>query len=243
MFAKLMSSYPIEGEVLDSYSIGDAEVTIFGFPDDVKTLYHVVPPEFKFSEEKYEILDTARRVLSEHKPTKEEFVDSERMREVFYNIGLDLIQDLANTNQLTLSQEEVEELAHVLLRYTVGFGLIEILLMDPKIQDVSINSPMGEAPMFIVHQDFDDCQTNIIPTSAEAESWATKLRLMSGRPLDEANPILDTELKIPGMTSRVAAVTQPLNPSGLAFSFRRHRDKPWTLPLFINTGMLNSLAA
>jgi len=243
MFAKLMASYPMEGEVLDSYSIGDAEVTIFGFPDDVKTLYHVVPPEFKFSEEKYEILDTARRVLSEHKPTKEEFVDSERMREVFYNIGLDLIQDLANTNQLTLSQEEVEELAHVLLRYTVGFGLIEILLMDPKIQDVSINSPMGEAPMFIVHQDFDDCQTNIIPTSAEAESWATKLRLMSGRPLDEANPILDTELKIPGMTSRVAAVTQPLNPSGLAFSFRRHRDKPWTLPLFINTGMLNSLAA
>lgn len=243
MFAKLMASYPVEGEVLDSYSIGDAEVTIFGFPDDVKTLYHVVPPEFKLSEEKYEILDTARRVLTEHKPTKEEFVDAERMREVFYNIGLDLIQDLSNTNQLTLSQDEIEELARILLRYTVGFGLIEILLQDPKIQDVSINSPMGEAPIFIVHQDFDDCQTNIIPTSAEAQSWATKLRLMSGRPLDEANPILDTELKIPGMTSRVAAVTQPLNPSGLAFSFRRHRDKPWTLPLFINTGMLNSLAA
>ena len=243
MFAKLMAAYPTEGEVLDSYETADSEVTIFGFPDDVRTLYHVVPPEFKFSEEKYEILDTARRVLAEHKPTKEEFVDAERMREVFYNVGLDLIQDLATTHQVALSQAEVEELARVLLRYTVGFGLIEILLQDPKIQDVSINSPMGEAPIFIVHQDFDDCQTNIIPTAAEAESWATKLRLMSGRPLDEANPILDTELKIPGMTSRVAAVTQPLNPSGLAFSFRRHRDKPWTLPLFIHTGMLNSFAA
>ena len=115
--------------------------------------------------------------------------------------------------------------------------------MDPKIQDANANSPMGKTPIFVVHGDFDDCYTNIIPSEAEAESWATKLRMISGRPLDEANPILDTELKIPGMTSRVAAITAPLNPTGLAFSFRRHRDKPWTLSLFIKVGMIDSVAA
>src|SRR3989344_5107595 len=78
MFAKLMASYPVDGEVLDSYSIGDTEVTIFGFPEAVKTLYHVIPPEFKFSEEKYELLDSARRIMAEHKPGNEEFVDPER---------------------------------------------------------------------------------------------------------------------------------------------------------------------
>ncbi|HLD33399.1 MAG TPA: ATPase, T2SS/T4P/T4SS family [Candidatus Nanoarchaeia archaeon] len=243
MYAKLMASYPLDGEVLDSYSIGDTEVTIFGFPDDVKTLYHVIPPEFKFSEEKYELLDSARRIMSEHKPSSEEFVDPERMREVFYNVGRDLIVDLMGTYHLQLTQKEIDELAQVLLRYTVGFGLIEVLLSDPKIQDLSINSPMGEAPIFLVHQDFDDCITNIIPTPAEAEGWATKLRLISGRPLDEANPILDTELKIPGMVSRVAAVSRPLNPYGLSYSFRRHRDKPWTLPLFIKSKMIDSLGA
>jgi type IV secretory pathway ATPase VirB11/archaellum biosynthesis ATPase len=41
---------------------------------------------------------------------------------------------------------------------------------------------------------FGDCTTNIIPTAPEGESWASKLRMISGRPLDEANPILDTEL-------------------------------------------------
>ena len=131
----------------------------------------------------------------------------------------------------------------ILVRYTVGFGLIELLLQDEKVQDITINSPLGEMPMFIVHQDYADCKTNIIPTTPEADSWASKLRLISGRPLDEANPILDTELNIPGANARVAVVSAPLNPTGLAFAFRRHRDKPWTLPLFIQNKMMNPLAA
>ena len=167
------------------------------------------------------------------------------MREVFFNIGKDLLKDLSDQKQLNLSDEELAVLARALLRYTVGFGLIELLLSDPKIQDVNINSPNGELPIFIVHQDYGDCYTNIYPTSLEVESWATKLRLISGRPLDEANPILDTELKVPGFSSRVAAITAPLNPSGMIFSFRRHRDFPWTFPLYMQPKikMMNALGA
>ncbi len=249
MFTKLMAEYPSKGEILDSYSIGKKEeqsdVTIFNFPDSVKNLYHLTPPEFKFTEEKYELLDSAKRIMSEHQPTREEFTDPDKMREVFFNIGRDLIADLVRYRKLKMPPEEIDALAQALLRYTVGFGLIEILLSDEKIQDVNINSPSGEVPIFIVHQDFGDCYTNIYPTPAEVEGWATKLRLISGRPLDEANSILDTELKVPGFSSRVAAITRPLNPSGLAFSFRRHRDYPWTFPLYLNpkVKMFNATAA
>ncbi len=248
MYTKLISEYP-EGEILESYSFGDekekADVTIFGFSDDIKTLYHLNPSEFKFTEDQYELLDTAKRIMAEHKPTKEEFVDPQRMREVFYSVGKDLINDISKQKSLGLSDEEVDQLAKALLRYTVGFGLIEVLLSDKKVQDVNINSPNGELPIFIVHQDYGDCYTNIYPTPAEVDSWATKLRLISGRPLDEANPILDTELKITGFTSRVSAITAPLNPTGLAFSFRRHRDYPWTFPLYLQPKikMINPLAS
>ena len=249
MFTKLMAEYPSKGEILDSYSVGKKEeqsdVTIFNFPDSVKNLYHLTPPEFKFTEEKYELLDSAKRIMSEHQPTREEFTDPDKMREVFFNIGRDLITDLVRYRKLKMPPEEIDALAQALLRYTVGFGLIEILLSDEKVQDVNINSPSGEVPIFIVHQDFGDCYTNIYPTPAEVEGWATKLRLISGRPLDEANSILDTELKVPGFSSRVAAITRPLNPSGLAFSFRRHRDYPWTFPLYLNpkVKMFNATAA
>ncbi|HIJ11103.1 TPA: Flp pilus assembly complex ATPase component TadA, partial [Candidatus Woesearchaeota archaeon] len=58
-------------------------------------------------------------------------------------------------------------------------------------------------------------------------------RMISGRPLDEANPILDTELEVDTFTARVSAISAPLSPLGLGFSFRRHRDHPWTFPLYM----------
>lgn len=244
IFTKLMATFPHNAEEIDSYTLDkDIEITIFRLPDTIQYLYHVMPPEFKLSEEKYEILDTARKIMSEHKPKRSEFVDPERMRQVFFNVGMDLIDELATQKNINLASAEIEQLTHILVRYTVGFGLIEVLLQDEKIQDITINNQIGETPMFIVHQDYTECRTNIIPTMTEAESWATKLRLISGRPLDEANPILDTELNLTGVKARVAAVGPPLNPYGLSYAIRRHRDKPWTLALFINNRMLSPLAA
>ena len=244
MFTKLMSTYPPEGQEIGSYVVGeDTDITIFGFQDSVKYLYHMLPPEFKLDEEEYEILDMARKVMSEHKPKKSEFVDPKRMREVFYNVGRDLIEELVQFKGYNFRAKQMDKLGSILVRYTVGFGLIEVLLQDENVQDVNINSPLGQIPIFIVHGEFDDCETNIIPTRAEAESWASKLRMTSGRPLDEANQILDTEIELPGATARVSAITGPLDPTGLAFSFRRHRDRPWTLPLFMKYKMLNSTGA
>ena len=243
MFTKLMANYPENGEELANYNIGNTEVVVFKLQGSVKYLYHLTPPEFKLSEEKYNLLDNARNVMAEHKPTQEEFTDPQRMREVFYNVGRDLMDELANSRNIRLKEKELDELTSILVRYTIGFGLIEVLLSDEQIQDISINSPLGTDPMYIVHGEFGDCTTNIIPTRREAESWASKLRMISGRPLDEANPLLDTEITLPGATSRVSAITAPLAPMGLAFSFRRHRDKPWTLPLFIKAGMISPLAA
>ncbi len=244
MFTKLMADYPADGEEKDSYTIGEeAEVTVFTFPDSIETMYHIIPPEFKLSEEKYELLDLARKIMAEHKPRKEEFTDPKRMRQVFFNIGRDLMEELAQNKGIRMKQSEIEALTNILVRYTVGFGLIEVLLQDEKIQDISVNSPLGKQPIYIVHGDYNECTTNIIPTNAEAESWATKLRMISGRPLDEADPILDTELEIPGASTRVSVITKPLDPTGIAFSFRRHRENPWTLPLFVKSKTMTAEAA
>jgi len=244
MFTKIMAEYPRGAQEIKSYSVGEAEVAIFSLPDTVQYLYHLTPPEFKLSEDHYNLLDTARKILSEHKPTEDDFVDPQRMREVFSNVGADLIEELAVKRDIHLSEEELQHLTKILIRYTVGFGLIEVLLEDPAIQDITVNSPTGRTPLFLVHAEFEDCMTNIIPTIPEVESWASKLRMISGRPLDEANPVLDADITIPDVASaRVGVIGRPLDPTGLAYAFRRHRDKPWTFPLFIKNGMMTPLGA
>ncbi len=243
VFTQLMIQHPLDGEVIDSYSFGKSDVTVYKVPGDIKYLYHVTPPEFKLTEEKYELIDLARKVLAEHKPREDEFLDPERMRITFFNIGKDLLQELSENRNVDLSLKELDEMAWILVRYTIGFGLIEVLLEDEKIQDITINGPIGQTPVFIVHGDYDECVTNIMPSVEDADSWATKFRILSGRPLDEANPVLDTELILPKARARVAVIQKPLNPHGLAYALRRHRDKPWTFPLFMNNNMINDMAA
>lgn len=243
MYTRYLSLPPANAEVVDRYKVGDSLVEIYKVPGSTRHRYHMVPPEFKLEEDEYTILDAARRYLAAHRPRSPEFGEPEKLRETFFNISKDMISDLANQFDIYLNFDKLNQLAHILTRYTAGLGIIELLLKDEKIQDISINSPIGITPIYIYHSDFEDCETNLIPSREDAESWATRLRLQSGRPLDEANPVLDTEMLIPGGSARVCAITKTLSPTGLAFSLRRHRDKPWTFPLFIKNRFMNPLSA
>lgn len=242
MLTRYMVIPPKEGHSLAKYFVAkNIAVEIFKVPGKVRYVYHITPPEFTLSEDKYMILDNARRYLAAHRPSHTEFTEPERARDVFMNIGRDLIKELSRNYGINLSTKEIEELATILSRYTAGFGVLELILADEKIQDVYINSPIGTTPIYIIHSDFEECETNLIPTKEDAEAWATRFRLYSGRPLDEANPVLDTELTVPGGRARVAAITRTLSPYGLGYAFRRHRDKPWTFPLYLNVNYFDSL--
>lgn len=243
MLTRYMTQPPKEGKTIAKYFVGTTLVEIIQVPGKVRYVYHMTPLEFKLSDEKYTLLDNARRYLSEHRPTEQEFSDPEKTRETFMNISRDLLRDLSTSSNIRLSPEELEELAMILARYTAGFGTLELLLADERVQDIYINSPIGTQPIYIFHQDFEECETNLIPTKEDAEAWATRFRLYSGRPLDEANPVLDTELNVPGGRARVAAITRSLSPEGLSFTFRRHREKPWTFPLFMRVNYFEPLYA
>ncbi|MBS3073778.1 type II/IV secretion system ATPase subunit [Candidatus Pacearchaeota archaeon] len=246
-FTRLMASLPEDGEIVEEYEIGTefdkSIVTILKIPGKNKYLYHLNPPEFSLDEELQELVNVARNVLLEHKPKAEEFTDPERIRQVFFNIAKDLLGELSESRKIKLTYKNLNKLSSILVRYTIGFGLIEVLLLDENLQDISVNSPAGAVPIFVRHNEFDECDSNIVPSQEDVDSWAAKFRMISGRPLDEANPILDTELEILKARARVAIIQQPLSPDGVAYSFRRHRDKPWTMPLFIKNKMISSLSA
>jgi len=242
MFTRYMMVPPLNAQEVDRYSIDDAEVQIFKIPGKVQYHYHLLPPEFTLSEEQYVILDIARQYMAAHKPTREEFLEPTRIRDVFTNIGRDMLAEISESTGTALDQKGVKFLSKILTRYTAGYGILEVMLADSAIQDAYINSPVGGSPIFLFHEKYEECTSNIVPTRDDAEAWSTRFRIESGRPLDESSPVLDTDITLPGGRARVAAITKSVSPSGLAFAFRRHRDKPWTYPLFISKGMMTPLA-
>lgn len=247
-FTRLVSDVPTDSEIVDQYevSVNDfdvSNVTVLKRKNESKLFYHLSPPESLLTEDENALLNLARGVLIEHQPKAEEFTDVTRTRKVFFNISRDILVDLSKTKGMNLSYSSLMKLSAILVRHTVGFGLVEVLLQDKNIQDISLNAPISQNPIYIRHQNYDECSTNILPSREDADSWAAKFRMISGRPLDEANPIMDTQLELDNLKARIAIIQPPLSPDGLAYSIRRHRESPWTLPLFIQNRMLNPLGA
>ncbi len=243
MLTRYMIVPPEGGRSVDRYMVGDAQVEIYKMPSTAEYFYHILPPEFKLPDDKYAVLDQSRMYMATHQPKTVEFVRSKHIRDVFFNIGRDMLRDVAEKNGVHMKSSELEQLASILTRYTAGLGVLEILMNDDRVQDIFVNSPIERQPILVFHSDFEECRTNLIPTHEDAEAWATRLRIESGRPLDEANPVLDAEINVTGGRARFAVITRSLSPEGLGFAIRRHRDRPWTLPLFIKGGMLDPLAA
>src|SRR3989344_3032206 len=166
-FTRLASSLPEGAKIVHQYEIGSKEdnsiVTILKREQDAKYIYHLMPPEYSLEEDRQELLNLARNVLIEHQPKAEEFIDSEKTRQVFFNVSRDLLRDLSETKKMDLSYDELNKLAKILVRYTIGFGLIEVLMQDKNLQDVVLNAPISLNPIFLRHSTFDECITNIIP--------------------------------------------------------------------------------
>jgi len=246
-FARLVSSLPEDAKIFDQYEIGEGDdksvVTILKRPNDLKHFYHLMPPEYFLKEEQQILLNLARNVLIEHQPRAEEFTDPQRTREVFFNVARDLLTELAESKNIKVSYSDLNKLARILVRHTIGFGLLEVLLQDIKLQDIVLNAPVSLNNIFLRHSEFDECFTNILLSPEDANSWAAKFRMVSGRPLNESSPVLDTDLALEDIRARISVVQQPLSPKGLAYAVRRHRTFPWTLPLFIKNKMINSFAA
>jgi archaeal flagellar protein FlaI len=246
-FTQMVSCLPKDAEILEQYDIGADKggsiVTLLKIPTQSKPIYHISLPEYNLKEDHHALLNLARGVLIEHKPSKEEFNDSERVRQVFLNVAKDLITDLSVSKSIKISYSEIKNLSEILVRYTIGFGILEVLLQDDNLQDIMVNAPVSLSPVYVRHNEYGECTTNLIPSAEDADSWAAKFRMLSGRALDEANPILDTNLELGVASARVAIIQNPLSSGGLAYTFRRHRDKPWTLPLFMKNKMIDGLGA
>ncbi len=228
-------------ELLDEYAVKDANVQIFKHPNKTEKLYFINLPEYSLTPEKYFLVSKTREVVATYAPGKASLSNIAKSRRYFERVYQSTMKDIARREKIELSNEDIVGLSQVVARYSVGYGVLEVLLSDRRITDIYIDAPIGDKLIYLVHSEWGQCQTNIIFTQDEADSFVSKIRAMSGRPFDEAHPILDFDL--PDLDTRIAAISRPLSPDGTAFAFRLHKTTPWTLAQFIDVKYISPLAA
>ncbi|MGC9209747.1 MAG: type II/IV secretion system ATPase subunit [Acidilobus sp.] len=122
--------------------------------------------------------------------------------------------------------EAAQAVAYEAAKELVGYGVIEPLIRDPYIEDISCNG-IG-IPIFVYHTKYEWLTTNlVIADQRYLESLVSKLGVRSGKEPSVATPIVEGVLKPEGY--RVNIVLGTVSRNGPQFTIRKFRSEPFTM--------------
>ncbi|MGI0007288.1 MAG: type II/IV secretion system ATPase subunit [Nitrosotalea sp.] len=139
------------------------------------------------------------------------------------------------------SMSSMEKVKYYLNRDIVGFGLIDPIMHDVNIEDVSCSGT--DKPIFIWHRNYDSIPTNIQYASNEQlNSFVSRIVFRAGKHISTAFPISDLALQ---GNHRISVLYQKeVTPKGTSFTIRKFREDPYTIIDLMKFGTISiSIAA
>lgn len=143
-----------------------------------------------------------------------------------------LFAKLANNSQNnTISNEYLDNLARKLFQDLVGYGEIDPLIRDDNLEEIMV---IGiDKPVFVYHREYGMMKTNIqFKDAGEVMNLIDSIARQINRRIDQESPILDGRLPD---GSRVNATIPPISADGPSMTIRKFKRDPLTIIDLINS--------
>ncbi|MGA1793650.1 MAG: ATPase, T2SS/T4P/T4SS family [Thermoplasmatota archaeon] len=205
--------------------------------------YCIEPYEYSMPRIEVSSVLYAMERLNEDPPPQPILDDEKRLRGFVEKLTSGYLKGSSKVNDVDLPAL----LGRITAQYTCGYGTIEHLLRDERVQDIYIDSPPMAKPVYVslgghIRKGLEGTYpTNIHLTDRELQRVISVLRYHSGLPFSEASPVLECDLEL--YNARVTAVGPPLSPRGISIAIRKHSHDPWTLLRLMDAGAISSTAA
>jgi len=205
-----------------------AGVTIYETSDEYIPIYKMEPPHIEAATSA--VLDHIRERLVEVVQVNiSEITDpkaAEDIKQRFLSKAIQLIQDefprLTKAEQLSLAGKLVHDM--------LGLGDLELLINDPNLEEIVINS--SSDPVWVYHKKFGWLKTNIkISSEEQIYNYSSIIGRKVGRQISNLNPLMDAHL-LTG--DRVNATLFPISNLGNTITIRKFARNPWTMTHFIS---------
>ncbi len=158
--------------------------------------------------------------------------DPLQRKNIYYQKVIDILE---NAPEINIPKHLFDFYANTVVKEMVGYGVIEPLLSDDKLEEIMIVGP--NKPTYIYHVDFGMMSTNIVFYSDDQiYEIIDKISRTVGRRLDISNPLLDARLPD---GSRVNATIMPASIDGATLTIRKFKKDPYTIVDLINSDTLN----
>ncbi|MCS5525133.1 MAG: type II/IV secretion system ATPase subunit, partial [Candidatus Poseidoniia archaeon] len=135
------------------------------------------------------------------------------------------VDDILDAYRLPSRKSNREKIHYYIERDLVGYGLIDTMMHDPNIEDVSCDGPGVE--VFVYHRRFESLRTNVLWTDEfELERYIIRMAQRCGKHISIAEPLLDATLM--DGSRIVMTLGREVSTKGSTFTIRRFRDEPFT---------------
>ncbi len=237
-----------ELEVIAEYQTPNGRVVI-GTAADGETEYNLTPSEYTNSDALNAVVEQAIAAVRDDFRRNGGRTD----RQAVTAVARDCVMQTADTVMLAAGSDPgvfeqlLDRLCDTVYRYTVGLGVFDLLLADAKLEDVYIDAPCDRNRIHVTMSGIGGvnthvrCRTNLIVDRREVLNLINVLKRESGLPFCEANPILETDMRL--QDARATVVGYPMSPNGDAVAIRKHSNNPWTLTRLIANGTIDPLTA
>jgi archaeal flagellar protein FlaI len=149
------------------------------------------------------------------------------------------IELLLNKHFPDADEKTVNYLKSYLSQKSLGLGSIEILMDDPNLEEIAVNS--SEDPVWVYHKKYGWLKTSImLQTEDQIRHYASMIGRRIGRQITILEPLMDAHL---AAGDRVNATLAPISVAGNTITLRKFAAKPWTITDFIRTETISTGAA
>lgn len=219
-------------DLIDRYDIIGTlgSVEILWNRETFETIYSVSEP--KLDDYEKLILETLPREMQMVIPNKPGYLED------FYEVDIGkIVDDYVKAYEVKLSEESKEKIKYYLKRDFEGLGLIEVIVRDPYVEDISCDG--HNIPIFVYHRKYGSIKTNIAFKASDVlNSYVIKLAQVCGKEVSVAEPILDGSTP---QGHRVQAIYgSEISTRGSTFTFRLFRERPFTPVELIKFGTASS---
>lgn len=135
------------------------------------------------------------------------------------------VASFVKSRGLRLEPASRDKVVYYIIRDFVGYGPVDMLMADTKVEDVSCDGT--GIPLFVFHQKYESIKTSVVFADDDIlNSFSVMLGQRCGKQLSVANPILDGT-SVEGHRVQ-ATYSHEVTTRGSSFTIRRYKEKPFT---------------
>ena len=226
-------------EIVEVYEIGEYnlfQILIYEVNNENEKKYKV-KLSFETSSDEIYFKEVIKTVLNQLDIFKlERIISLEKLIDIYKKESGKIL-----VSKFNVSEQERHKIGLYSALKKLNLSKLFPLLIDDYIEEIFLDSPITE--IYINHQKYGRCRTEIHLSSKEVERIKTLLRLYSKQRLDYMNPSIKFVIKNKYFYCRFAIDIEPVNINKFALDIRKLNKNILTIQDLLKNGTLSTLMA